>query len=103
MNTPLVTLEEELEHARSVVARSLPHLKRPDVLELATAYLVTGSAVWGTPDMDHWNPIDSLVWDIIYYLQTDSQGFEIPTVTSYGRVCIADCVLNLERLLDEIH
>jgi len=53
--------------------------------------------------MDHWNPIDSLVWDIIYYLQTDSQGFEIPTVTSYGRVCIADCVLNLERLLDEIH
>jgi len=65
------TLEDEAERARALVAKALPRIKRPDVLEYATTYLVTGTGVWPSPESEHWTTLDSLVWDIVYYLQGD--------------------------------
>jgi hypothetical protein len=70
------TLEDEAERARALVAKALPRIKRPDVLEYATNYLVTGTGVWPSPDFEHWTNLDSIVRDIVYYLSNDPNVFE---------------------------
>lgn len=70
------TLEDEAERARGLVAKALPRIKRPDVLEYATTYLVTGTGVWWIAEPDFWTPIDSFVWDIVYILSNDPSVLE---------------------------
>lgn len=76
MNPPIKTLEDEAERARGLVAKALPRIKRPDVLEYATTYLVTGTGVWGIAEPNFCTPIDSLVWDVVYILSKDPSVFE---------------------------
>lgn len=89
------TLEGEAERARALVARSLPRIKCPDVLEYATSYLVTGTGVWEVNEPISWTDLDNLVWDIVYILSHNPSVFE---TESYHNGVINQRPSELDRL-----